>query len=173
MSTAVANPSVAADIGVLREQAQVVQRVIHLNTDGLTHEDSLVQPQPGGNCLNWNLGHLLFVYDQMLPLLGQQPVMGKEKLARYDRGSAALNNPAEALPMTELLQGLDEAAKRVDGGLAALPAERLDEPAPFSPRKNPNETVRSLLTIFLFHQAYHCGQTGLLRRIAGKDGAMK
>lgn len=29
------------------------------NTAGLSHEDSLVQPQPAGNCLNWVLGHIL------------------------------------------------------------------------------------------------------------------
>jgi uncharacterized damage-inducible protein DinB len=34
------------------------------------------------------------------------------------------------------------------------------------------ETVRSLLGTILFHQAYHSGQTGLLRRIAGKPGAI-
>jgi hypothetical protein len=49
----------------------------------------------------------------------------------------------------------------------------MDGPAPFSPSKNPKETLRSLLTTVLFHQAYHSGQTGLLRRIAGKEGAIK
>jgi uncharacterized damage-inducible protein DinB len=49
----------------------------------------------------------------------------------------------------------------------------MDEPAPFSPTNNPKETVRSLLATVFFHQAYHVGQTGLLRRIAGKEGAIK
>jgi uncharacterized damage-inducible protein DinB len=33
--------------------------------------------------------------------------------------------------------------------------------------------VRSLLSLVMFHQAYHVGQSGLLRRIAGKEGKIK
>jgi uncharacterized damage-inducible protein DinB len=67
----------------------------------------------------------------------------------------------------------DETTERIDTGLAGLASETLDAPAPFSPSSDPNETVRSLLTTVFFHQAYHAGQTGILRRIAGKDGAIR
>ncbi len=66
----------------------------------------------------------------------------------------------------------DEATRRIDAGLAGLAPEALDQPAPHSPGNNPNETVRSLLSVTFFHQAYHAGQTGILRRIAGKEGAI-
>jgi hypothetical protein len=33
--------------------------------------------------------------------------------------------------------------------------------------------VRSLLATVAFHQAYHAGQTGTLRRVVGKSGAIK
>lgn len=58
-------------------------------------------------------------------------------------------------------------------GLARLAPEALDAPAPFSPRNKGDETVRSLLSILVFHQAYHTGQTALLRRMAGKAGAIR
>ena len=32
---------------------------INRNLDGLSHEESLVIPEPGGNCLNWVLGHIV------------------------------------------------------------------------------------------------------------------
>jgi len=173
MSTAVNAPVVTHDLEVLIEQARVIHRVVRMNTDGLTDEDSLVRPEPGGNCLNWVVGHLICIYDGVLPALAQEPVMSKETLERYDRGSKPLLEPAEAQPLKMLLDAWDEASQRYQRGLAAKTPERLDEPAPFSPRKNPKETMRSLLSILAFHQAYHAGQTGLLRRIAGKDGAMK
>ncbi len=56
--------------------------------------------------------------------------------------------------------------------LASLSDENLAAAAPFSPRNDPDETVGSLLTLIAFHQAYHTGQTGLLRRVAGHDGAI-
>ena len=174
MSTTIATPAFAAELEMLREQAKVIHRVLRANTAGLSQQDSLIQPQPGGNCLNWVVGHLLLTYDDLvLPMLGETSVLGKEALRHYGRGTPELHDPAEALPLADLLTAWDEASKRVDAGLARLAPERLDEPAPTSPRNNPDETVRSLLTIVMFHQAYHTGQTGLLRRLAGKQGAVK
>jgi uncharacterized damage-inducible protein DinB len=160
-------------VATLRHQAQLTRTVVRLNVDGVTHEESLIQPQPGGNCLNWVLGHLVAIYGEALPLLGQQPVRPREELAHYQRGALPITNPIDALPLEELKEGWEEACARVDAGLAALPEERLAEPVPFSPSNDPNETVGSLLATVLFHQAYHSGQLGTLRRIAGKAGAIR
>jgi uncharacterized damage-inducible protein DinB len=174
MTTSVATPSVAAECEILREQAKSIHRILRLNTEGLTQEESLLQPQPGGNCLNWVVGHLLRTYDRaVLPMLGEEPVLGKDDLNRYDRATPELRDPSEALPLSHMLAAWDEASKRVDAGLARLLPERLNEPAPASPRRNPDETVRSLLAILMVHQATHVGQTGLLRRMAGKSGAIR
>jgi uncharacterized damage-inducible protein DinB len=61
----------------------------------------------------------------------------------------------------------------VDAGLSTLTAEAMGQPAPFSPSGNPDETVGSLVATVIFHQAYHSGQTGVLRRVSGKKGAIK
>ncbi|MGB6132504.1 MAG: DinB family protein [Acidobacteriaceae bacterium] len=173
MTTAVATSVIAGEVELLRTQAAAIHRILRRNLDGLSQEDTLIQPAPGGNCANWVVGHLVRTCELMLPVLNQQPVLGVEALKRYDRGSAELRNPAEAMPIEQLLSAWDEASARLDAGLAALTPEHLDERAPFSPRNNPDETVRSLLTIVMFHQAYHCGQTALHRRMAGKEGAIK
>lgn len=161
------------EVEVFRQQARMIHKVVRVNVDGLTQEESLIQPGPGGNCLNWVVGHLVCIYGQALPLLGQEPVMEKSVLKQYDRGAPPLSDPAEALEIQELMTAWDEATRRIDAGLAGLTAEALDRPAPNSPSGNPNETVRSLVTTFLFHQAYHGGQTGILRRVAGKEGAIR
>jgi uncharacterized damage-inducible protein DinB len=173
MTTATASPAIAGEIEIFTRQTKAIHGVVRRNVEGLTQEDSLVQPQPGGNCLNWVIGHLLSVYDLVLPVLGQKPVMEPNALKRYERGSAELHEAGEAIPLADLLVAWDESAKRVEAGLGTLTADRMDELAPFSPSKNPKETVRSLLTTVFFHQAYHSGQTGLLRRMAGKEGAIK
>jgi DinB family protein len=118
------------------------------------------------------VGHLLWAFNGLLPLLGQERVMEDGSLARYARGTPPLRDPAEAQPLDELMAVWDRAAARVDEGLAGLTPEVLDRPVPNSPTNDPNETVRSLISTLCFHQAYHIGQTGVLRRIAGKEGAI-
>ncbi len=162
----------AGEARVLRHQTLAIHWAVRRNVDSLTQKESLIQPQPGGNCLNWVVGHLVYVYDKLLPILGQEPVLGLDRLKRYGRGTAELQNSAEAMDMQEIVAAWDEATKRVEAGLETLTAEALDKPAPFSPNNDPQETVRSLLSKLFFHQAYHAGQTGLLRRIAGKKGAI-
>jgi uncharacterized damage-inducible protein DinB len=161
------------EIQMLRQQAGMAHQVVRLNLEGVTQRESLIQPQPAGNCLNWVVGHLLAIYHHVLPLLHQDPVMAPASLKRYDRGSPPLRDPAEALELTELLTAWDECSRRIDAGLASLAPASLSAPAPMSPSNDPNETIGSLLSTVAWHQAYHAGQTGVLRRMAGKEGAIR
>jgi uncharacterized damage-inducible protein DinB len=163
----------AAEIELWRLQARMARDVVNANTHGLTHEQSLVEPRPGGNRLNWVLGHLLSVYDGFLPLLKQEPVIGAAALRRFARGAPPLEDPGDAIDFGKLLAAWNLASERVDAGLAGLDPDILDRPVPHSPSGNPEETVRSLITTVMFHQAYHAGQTGVLRRIAGREGAIR
>ena len=170
MSTA--ETAVLGDILIYQHQAGMTQGVVRVNTAGLTHEDSLVQPQPDGNCLNFIIGHLVNVYDKVLPLVGQEPVMGKA-VQRYERGAPALRDPAEAMQLSELLAAFDAQTERFRAGLSTLTPEALERPMPGPDSGGElTETTRSLLSTILFHQAYHAGQTGVLRRIIGKPGAI-
>lgn len=170
MSTSTA---VLSEVEVFRQQARMAHAVVRMNTEGITHEESLVQPQPEGNCLNFVVGHLMSVYDQALGLVGQEPVLGVEALQRYMRGSPPLRDPAEAMDFGALMAAWDTASERFDAGLAALTPEVMERPMPGPDSKGElTETVRSLLSIILFHQTYHAGQTGLLRRIIGREGAI-
>jgi hypothetical protein len=159
-------------IDVMRQQAHMAQHVVRLNTDGVSHADSLVQPQPDGNCLNWVVGHLIAIYHHTFPLLGQQPVLPAQVLARYDRGSPPIRDASEATDFSELLTSWDETSRRFAAGLATLDPATLVSPAPLSPSNDPTETIGSLLCSIAWHQAYHAGQTGLLRRVTGKRGAI-
>jgi uncharacterized damage-inducible protein DinB len=161
------------EVEVFRQQARMTAIVVGKNVEGVTQEESLIQPSPGGNCLNWIVGHLACIYNKMLPRMGQEQVMEEGALKRYDRGAPPMTDPAEALEFRDLLAALEKATERVDAGLAVLPAEALDQKVPNSPGGNPDETLRSLLATVFFHQAYHAGQTGVLRRITGKEGAIR
>jgi Protein of unknown function (DUF664) len=161
-----------SEIGGMRQQARLTRDVVRMNLEGISHEQSLIQPKPAGNCSNWVVGHLVTVYNRVLPLLGQTPVESAGDLARYARGSSALTRASDAVLLRELVSAWDEACVRVDAGLAALPPRQLEMVIPDGPTGDPNETMGSLLAVVLFHQAYHAGQLGILRRIAGESGAI-
>lgn len=157
------------EIEVYRQMAGMIHQVVARCADDISHQESLAQPGSQGNCFNWVLGHLIRVYDNIMPLLGQKPLGGFE---RYERGGAPIKNGDDAVDFKELLQAWNESARRINEGLSGITENRLDEAAPFSPTNNPNETVRSLLTTIFFHQSYHTGQMGMLRRFAGRPGAI-
>jgi uncharacterized damage-inducible protein DinB len=160
-----------SEVTILRKQNQNTRWTVQKNVEGISHEESLIHPHPAGNSMNWVIGHLVCIYGKILPALGQQPVIEYESVKRYDRGSAPITS-ATALQFGSLLEAWEQTCNRVDTGLASLSADALDAKAPFSPADNSNETLRSLIGTILFHQAYHAGQTGLLRRVAGKAGAI-
>ena len=166
-------PETVGELESLRLMARLAHVVVRMNTEGVSQAESLAQPQPGGNCLNWVMGHLVCVGNKALGIVGQPPVADEAALARYDRGSPPLTDPSEARDIGELLALWDEACARLEAGLATLTPEVLDRKAPHSPTGNPDETIRSLIVTLLFHQAYHTGQTGVLRRVAGKEGAVR
>ncbi len=65
METAVAEQ--VGETQVYRQLARTIHGVVRRCVDGFSQEESLIQPQPEGNCLNWVVGHLLHVYDKVLP----------------------------------------------------------------------------------------------------------
>ncbi len=165
-------PVISNEVEIFRRGSRTTQKIVNLTMDGMSQADSLQHPEPAGNCTNWVMGHLVCVYNEILPVLEQPPLMDRAALKQYARGAAPLTNPAEARPIDTLMKEWDEACDRIDRGLAGLSEEALHAAAPMSPVNDPNETVCSLLGLITFHQAYHAGQLALLRRIVGKPGVI-
>ncbi len=135
-------------------------------TEGLTHDDSLLQPPMRGNCLNWILGHLAVHRDYVLDLLGQEQLLGAATIARYGRESAPiLGDIAGVLPLETLLTALEQGQERIDAALAGATVDDLAREIVFNRPMPLNEAVFFLY----FHDTYHTGQTEPLRQLAGKD----
>jgi hypothetical protein len=157
---------------MLMMQLTVTHEIFQVNTEGVTHSESLHQPASSGNCMNWIGGHLVTAYNSVLETLGQEPVWSEERIEIYKRGSGPLNDPTLAVDFEEICTDFGTAHQRVLLGLQDLAPARLSEPAPYSPGSNPDETLRSLLYLIAFHQAYHVGQLGLGRRLLGRSGGV-
>ncbi|MDY7091492.1 MAG: DinB family protein [Acidobacteriota bacterium] len=141
------------------------------NLEGLSHREGLVQPAGGGNCLNWVVGHLLVSRNRMLELVEQPEIWDSATRQPYVRGSAAITDDGDGvLSLEQLLADFQSSQATL---LEALGAQTRDELASPAVGVNGRETDRlSALAELVFHEAYHVGQTGLLRRIAGHDAAL-
>ena len=136
----------------------------NLNLAGITHQESLVAPQPGGNCLNWNLGHIVASRADVLKLVGEAPVWSEEEGKPYARGSKSWD-PGKARTLDTIVQDLERSQERLEKALTSMAPERLNEVQGDKP-------LGEKLAVLQFHEGYHIGQIGLLRRLLGKAGAI-
>ncbi len=160
------------DAKTLTYQLGFTAHTLKKNTEDITHEDSLVHPDGGGSSINWVLGHIVKSRNLMLNLLNQDPASTAEALERYSGDADAGWDNDTAIPFDELLAAFDNAQPALTDALQAASAAHMSAKAPFSPIKNPDETIGSLLAALVFHEAYHVGQTGSIRRVAGKPGVL-
>ncbi|MFQ6115044.1 MAG: DinB family protein [bacterium] len=139
---------------------------IKKNTEGLTHADSLVQPHPDGNCLNWVVGHIVATRNLILSLLGESAIWSDEEAESYKRGSKPIQDGDAARSLEKILADFNRSQELIINALKRMKetdlATKIDE-----------ETLGQKLAGLYFHETYHIGQTGLLRRLAGKKGAIK
>jgi hypothetical protein len=138
---------------------------LKLHLAGLTHNEALLQLPFRGNSLNWVLGHIIEARHYMLDLLGVPGVWSAAQIQRYTTGSAPVSgseSPHET--WDDLLAAADEALKRIRAKLETMSAEDLQVIPP-----GDTDPLGKILLRMNWHEAYHVGQTELLRQLAGKN----
>jgi DinB family protein len=147
--------------------------VLERNIGDLSHDESLISPEPGGNCLNWVLGHITRTRNSALGMMTKKHPFPMKDFDAYDDRTGVPFTKDNALSFAELMRRFRTMQEPLVEAIKALPPEALAAPASFSPTRNPNETIGTLMVSLAFHEAYHVGQTGVLRRVAGKPGVIK
>ena len=146
---------------------------LNRNLQDLNHEDTVVLPEGGGNCLNWVLGHVVSARSAVLMLAGATTAPTGDGMAVYRRGSHPEGTDGFA-DLAKLRAVFDETQKHLIPALAALSEEALNSSVPEEHRRPPlTGSIGEALIRLHYHEGYHNGQIGLLRRLAGKEGAIK
>jgi DinB family protein len=159
---------------------------LNCNLDGVSNEESLLIPQPAGNCINWVLGHIVSARGIVLCLAsgdnpleigdaakGSIPAQMGDVGARYRRGSGPIHDGDEVLDLGTLRGLLADSQQQLIPALAVISQETLALPVPEAMRRPPlTGSVGEALARMVFHESYHNGQIGLLRRLAGRPGAI-
>lgn len=139
--------------------------IIHQQTDGLTHADSVLQLPFRGNCLNWVLGHVVQTRDRVLALLDEPPTLTEAEVARYRTGAEPITDAGSAVPLDRLLSALDEAQERIVAALEQVSPEKLAEMYD----EERQVTIGDRIGGLHWHETYHVGQLEILRQLAGKN----
>ena len=133
--------------------------VFEQNTEGISHEESLMKITADASSINWITGHITVTRDRMLELLGKQKICSSEMVEKYKRGSPVLV-PESATAFDTITSLFYQSQKILVDALMDYD---------FTSQK---ELVLKI-SFFGFHESYHCGQLGLLRRFTGKEGKIK
>ena len=139
------------------------------NLAGMSPQQSVAQPSPGGNCANWILGHVVNVHNGVMQLVGEKPVWESEQLARA--GFEPITGPSKAIDWEPLRDRFLQSRDRCLSAISSISDDALAEqvPHPFGGTCSRAE----LLSLLALHQNYHVGQLAMSRRIAGLPGAVK
>jgi uncharacterized damage-inducible protein DinB len=109
------------------------------------------------------LGHIIVSRSRALAMLGAEPVWSKEQSAAYAQESEPITDE-EAYPLNQLVADLDTSQERLAEALAKSTMEDLDEK-----KEGQDRCLGERLSFIYWHEAYHTGQTELLRQLAGVD----
>ena len=143
---------------------------VQKNLEGVDHEASVRTPEGGGNSINWVVGHIVSTRGGILKLLGAEPVMGARGNDLYARRSKPIGPQDDCEPFEELRRLLDESQRRITEHLQAVEAAQLGRTLPGEAETA--ELVGQQLAVLVFHDAYHAGQLGAIRRAIGMAGAI-
>ena len=145
------------------------QRIIEMQTDGLTHADSLIQPPFRGNCMNWVLGHILSSRNAVVQHLGLPQVWTESEASPYQKDSDPITCDEQALPLDKLLADLGQTHHAIGEALANASPEVM---ATLIQTARGETTLGERLVFLHWHETYHVGQLELLRQLAGTNDAV-
>lgn len=139
-------------------QLDLIKRSIAMNLEGISNEESCHSTE-GGNSMNWIMGHLVANSEAIFNALGLPDEIKDIKKwdALYDRGTSNVNCD-NAIHLSEIMDVYNSTHDKM---IKLLGETDLDE------------ANLKIVARMIFHEAYHDGQLGTLRRVIGKDSALK
>jgi uncharacterized damage-inducible protein DinB len=154
----------------LAAQLNVSQMAIKRNLEGVTPDESTVKPQGGGNSANWIVGHIVVARHRLLTVLGEKGLLSEENIATYTRGSSG--SVTSGLALESLVDAFHRSQPLLVARLQRLTDAELTTKSPMNSPAGPDASLGAALAAMVFHEAYHIGQLGIVRRLLGKSGAI-
>ncbi len=143
----------------MKIQLKFNDQVIVKNIDEISNEEALIFPAGGANPANWIFGHLIFIRNSMIEILGGKAVWNNDAYTFYERGAEPKAHTGK-FPEFDILKNFYSESRII--------LDRL-----LSETEYINEKDAEDLAALMLHEIYHAGQLGYMRRLLGKEGAVK
>ncbi len=143
--------------GMYKTNTDLVTKAI----DGIPADEWLRKPGEGSNHLLWVVGHLVWARGNLVKKLGSPwSVDWAKKFARGAEGSA----PSEYPPFEAVRKAWIDVSGELPKSLAAATPELLAQP---HDKPTYDGTLGGFVAFLAFHETYHVGQVGYLRKWFG------
>ena len=124
-----------------------------MNLKGISHEESLITPEPGGNCINWIVGHIVASRNHLLELVFEDPILLVEDTAQYERGEK-VSDVKTLLPLSNLKSAFKISQEKLKNALLKLTDDDLNRTIDKDKEKD-NTSLARIINFLHFHEAYH------------------
>lgn len=150
----------------LKTQFDLQTQQFNNTLDGISDSEAESRNSDRINHMKFIAGHLLEVRVNLITqMTGSQP--DTTYAAQFGYG-VALDPNASYTPIEEIRSKWNNTATAISGGIIKIPEETLASKSPI-PVPVADDTLLGLLSFLINHEAYHIGQLGLLRKMAGKE----
>ena len=135
-------------------------RLIHRIVDGISQEESLLQPPFEANCLNWVVGHIVSNRSHTLEAIDIKHNWQDKVRNVYDSGTEPIKPDSKSIRLDELLQYLDQSQVMIDSGLEHTTDEFLNS---LFTNYRGEKSRFDHASGFHWHETYHIGQLDFLK----------
>lgn len=140
--------------------------LIHRLCDGISDDESVLQPPFPANCMNWILGHMLGSRHIALGYLETDSFWSVASFERYRTGSPPVTDGRDAVPFATLMGYVDSSAELLKTRLAKCKAAYLGET--IDTRFGPQGRSKAIDGLH-WHETFHLGQLDLLKAMIADD----
>lgn len=133
--------------------------------DGLSNSDLWHRPTERSNPMFWIFGHIVATRASLAATVGEK--IDLPWAAKFARG-AELKAPGEYPPIQELERANREIVERLKARFAALSGDELRAAASVSYIPGV-KTLLEQIAFYAFHESYHVGQMGYVRKSLGQS----
>ncbi len=135
--------------------------------ESLQNDRQFDRPTEKANSVNWIAGHIVSARYGVANMLGVEDKSPWGDL--YDMGADVADN-SKYPSLDEIKSAWKDISAKLLKGLEDVTEEQLAKEPPWkAPAVEPS--IRGLIAFMSFHESYHLGQLGYLRRIQGLDSA--